>query len=113
MNLSVPLDKVALFISRLLKGFQNLANSDNDFIPYWGDYLYEMEDIGMVVFQPIFDTTSESTAFYVKSIRWNFPTVGFSTCLITENVYLPSMGNFLYTFGSQGEYIYLCENIYI
>lgn len=59
LNLSVPLDKVALFISRLLKGFQNLANSDNDFIPYWGDYLYEMEDIGMVVFQPIFDTTSE------------------------------------------------------
>lgn len=77
LNLSVPLDKVALFISRLLKGFQNLANSDNDFIPYWGDYLYEMEDIGMVVFQPIFDTTSESTAFYVKSIRWNFPNSRF------------------------------------
>ena len=77
LNLSVPLDKVALFISRLLKGFQNLANSDNDFIPCWGDYLYEMEDIGMVVFQPIFDTTSDSTAFYVKSIRWNFPNSRF------------------------------------
>ena len=46
-------------------------------LSYWGDYLYEMEDIGMVVFQPIFDTTSESTAFYVKSIRWNFPNSRF------------------------------------
>jgi len=36
-----------------------------------------MEDIGMVVFQPIFDRTSESTAFYVKSIRWNFPNSRF------------------------------------
>ena len=49
---------VALFISRLIKGLQNLTCSDDEYAISWGNLSYEIEDIGVVDFTPLVDDES-------------------------------------------------------
>ena len=70
-NLKQPLSVLAMFISRLLKGLQNLSNA-SDFLFSWGNYYYTIEDIGNVSFLPIQDPKTEEKAFAIESIQWSF-----------------------------------------
>lgn len=74
LNLTVSVNLVSLFISRLLKGLQNLSNSDALYSFNWGQYSYEIEDIGIVCFRPVMDATTGEKAFVVESIQWAFAT---------------------------------------
>lgn len=71
-NLDKP-TLVALFISRLLKGFQNLTNVR----PNWGTYTYEIEDIAIVSFKMYCDASDGSIAIAIDSIQWTFATSRF------------------------------------
>lgn len=70
-NLKQP-SLVALFISRLLKGFQNLTNEDLPVDSVWGNHSYVIEDIGTVDFLVFKDSVTGQTAIAVEDIRWSF-----------------------------------------
>lgn len=61
INLNQPLRLVALFISRLLKGLQNLTNCKDD----W------------VFFLPVYDPNTGEYALYVNDIQWSFESSRF------------------------------------
>lgn len=75
-NLDRPLTTVALFISRLLKGLQDLSNA-TDFRFSWGRYYYLIEDVGEVSFYPVQDMETGEKAFMIESIDWRFETSRF------------------------------------
>ena len=66
----VPL--VALFISRLLKGIQNLSNTDQEVNSSWGIHSYEIEDIGVLEFRLFLDINTNITTIAVEQIKWSF-----------------------------------------
>ena len=68
---------VALFISRLIKGLQNLTCSDDEYSISWGNLSYEIEDIGVVDFTPLVDDESREKVLYISMIRWTFATSRF------------------------------------
>ncbi len=72
LNLNASTKSVGLFISRLIKGLQNMSNSESEFRIKWGTYEYEIEDIGTVSFLPMFDPESGEKFLIVKSITWCF-----------------------------------------
>ena len=61
INLNQPLRLVALFISRLLKGLQNLTNCKDD----------------LVFFLPVYDPNTGEYALYVNDIQWSFESSRF------------------------------------
>ena len=61
---------VALFISRLIKGLQNLSNIDAVVDCFWGEHTYTIEDIGIISFCPLIDTLSQKPTFAIESISW-------------------------------------------
>ena len=56
---------VALFISRLLKGLQNLSNAEDGFHVSWG------------FFRPVLDPETGEKAFLIDQIQWKFETSRF------------------------------------
>ena len=74
LNLSISVDLVSLFISRLLKGLQNLSNTDALFSFNSGSYSYVIEDIGIVIFRPVTDISTGEKAFVIMDIQWSFMT---------------------------------------
>jgi len=77
MNLNQPLSLVALFISRLLKGLQNLTNCKDDWGGSWGFKTFSIEDIGTVFFLPIYDPETGDYALYINDIQWAFKSSKF------------------------------------
>ena len=77
LNLEQPMTLVALFISRLLKGLQNLSNAEDGFHVSWGRCSYEIEDIGTVFFRPVLDPETGEKAFLIDQIQWKFETSRF------------------------------------
>ena len=77
LNLSRSMDLLALFISRLLKGLQNLSNADEGFHVRWGQSSYAIEDIGTVFFRPILDSETGEKIFMIYKIQWMFETSRF------------------------------------
>ncbi len=77
INLNQPLRLVALFISRLLKGLQNLTNCKDDWGGAWGYKSYFIEDIGTVFFLPVYDPNTGEYALYVNDIQWSFESSRF------------------------------------
>lgn len=78
--IDLNLDKItliALFISRLLKGLQNLTNANQEVMSSWGMYSYEIEDIGIVDFKLIINPISGVTAIAIESIHWKLATSRF------------------------------------
>ncbi len=75
VDTNVPL--IALFISRLIKGLQNLSCSEGGYSSSWGNYSFEIEDIGIVRFAALIDDESGEKAFHVLSISWTFATSHF------------------------------------
>lgn len=70
--IDLNLDKialVALFISRLLKGIQNLTNADEKVSSAWGSHTYEIEDIGTVVFRLFMNPETGVTAIAIEQIH--------------------------------------------
>ena len=75
--IDLNLDKVqlvALFISRLLKGLQDMTNAEEDVSSSWSVCTYEVEDIGIFAFRLFLDTNNGITTFAVDSVRWTFAT---------------------------------------
>jgi len=77
LNLNTSTELIGLFISRLIKGLQNLSNSDSEFRIKWGIYEYEIEDIGTVGFLPLFDPESGERVLHIQNIAWHFATSRF------------------------------------
>ena len=71
-NVDENVSGVALFISRLIKGLQNLSNSDGDYQKNWGEYLFEVEDIGVICFRALTDAETGEKTYAIDSIRWTF-----------------------------------------
>lgn len=71
------LNLLALFISRLLKGLQDLTNDDIVVDSSWGNHTYAIDDIGVVSFKVIIDSSSGVKYIAVESIQWAFPTSRF------------------------------------
>lgn len=71
------LNLLALFISRLLKGFQDLTNDDVVVDSSWGNHSYEIEDIGVVSIRVIIDSSSGVKYVVIESIQWTFGTSRF------------------------------------
>lgn len=69
--------QVALFLSRLIKGLQNLSNLDPLVDSRWGENTYQIDDIGVVVFQPVRDSVSQQSAILVERINWQLSTSFF------------------------------------
>ena len=67
----------ALFISRLIKGLQDLTNSDIHITRNWGNCLYSIDDIGIVKFRPVMDADTGAQALIIESINWTFATSKF------------------------------------
>ena len=81
-NVDSNVKLVALFISRLIKGLQNLSCSDFE-VPFsWGNYSYEIEDIGIVNFTALMDDETGEKAFHVLSISWTFNSSNFFNDLV-------------------------------
>ena len=76
-NVDTNVQLVALFISRLLKGLQNLANSDEEVLRSWGQFSYEIEDVGIVLVSPLYDPDTLERSYAVESIKWTFATGKF------------------------------------
>lgn len=72
LNLSQPLDKLALLISLLRKGIQNLSNSEqrvrNE--ENWNTLSYSIENIGSIFFHIIQDSDTGDTFLQIIGIRW-------------------------------------------
>lgn len=77
LNLGQPMELVALFISRLLKGLQNLSNAVDGFHVSWGQTTYVIEDIGTVFFRPMVDGETGEKTFLIQQIRWEFESSRF------------------------------------
>lgn len=75
-NLDNP-SLVALFISRLLKGFQNLSNEELETYANWSNYSYEIDDIDTVSFKVYCDSATGILALVIDDINWSFPTSRF------------------------------------
>ena len=76
-NVESNVSLVALFLSRLIKGLQNLSCSDGEYSVSWGNYAYSIEDIGIVGFCPLMDPETGEKAFHLISIQWTFSTSRF------------------------------------
>lgn len=76
-NVSDRVSDVALFISRLVKGLQNLSKIEDGVYKYWGEYTYEIEDIGVVHFRPLFDSADGKCIFAIERMDWKFSTSRF------------------------------------
>ena len=63
---------VALFLSRLIKGLQNLSNMDTPTDSSWGKHTYTIEDIGIVSFRPVIDREKQQPAIAIEQIEWTF-----------------------------------------
>ena len=72
LNLSQPLDKLALLISSLRKGIQNLSNSEqrvrNE--ENWTTLSYSIENIGRILFHIIQDSETGEKYIQIIGIRW-------------------------------------------
>ena len=77
LNLAQPMELVALFISRLLKGLQNLSNAEDGFHMNWGQASFEIEDIGIVFFRPVADAETKERILLICQIQWSFETSRF------------------------------------
>lgn len=71
-NVDTNVQLVALFISRLLKGLQNLANSDEEVLRIGGEFSYEIEDIGIVLVSPLYDPDTSERSYAVESVKWTY-----------------------------------------
>lgn len=76
-NVDFNVSLVALFLSRLIKGLQNLSCSDGEYSVLWGNYTYVIEDIGVVSFHPLMDPETGEKAFHVLAIQWTFSSSRF------------------------------------
>lgn len=76
-NVDENVSGVALFISRLIKGLLNLSNSDGEYQKNWGEYSFEVEDIGVICFRALIDAEQGEKAYAIESIRWTFGTSRF------------------------------------
>lgn len=77
-------DLVALFISRLIKGLQNLSKLDTPTQTSTGRHLFTIEDIGVISFIPISDSSSHMQYIAVEQIDWTFSTSFFFNVFTTE-----------------------------
>lgn len=78
--IDLNLDKVALvalFISRLLKGIQNLTSADEEVTSAWGMHSYDIEDIGTVDFRLFMNPETAVTAIAIEQIRWRLSSSRF------------------------------------
>ena len=76
-NVLSQVQETALFISRLIKGLQNLSNSDLEVNCSWGECSFPIEDIGVVHFRALFDEESGERVYTIESIQWTFATSRF------------------------------------
>lgn len=76
-NVDERVSDVALFITRLIKGLQNLSNSDSEVAASWGEYLYDIEDVGVVSFRLLFDEATGEKVLAIENVRWAFSTSRF------------------------------------
>ena len=84
LNVDKDVSRVALFISRILKGLQNLSKEDTDFNMSWGKYSYSIEDIGTILFRPLFDEETGEKAYAIDDIQWAFGTSRFFSGFVTK-----------------------------
>lgn len=77
LNVERHTSEVALFISRLIKGLQDLSNVEESVDSVWGVHSFEIEDIGVVSFKPKMDLDSGKRILVIESIRWTFGTSRF------------------------------------
>ena len=73
-NVNDNVSLVALFISRLLKGLQNLSNSDMAVLRTWGKFSFEIEEIGIIHVMPLYDPETHERVYAVESVQWVFST---------------------------------------
>ena len=86
ININQPLSLVALFISRLLKGLQNLTNCKDDWGVSWGYSTFVIDDIGTVFFLPVYDPETEESAIYINDIKWSFESSRFfGSFIVSDN----------------------------
>lgn len=76
-NVDDNISGVALFISRLIKGLQNLSNADVEVLMNWGKCSYEIEDIGIVTFRALMDEETGEKAYAIEEIKWTFASSPF------------------------------------
>lgn len=76
-NVLSQVQETALFISRLIKGLQNLSNSDLEVNCSWGECSFPIEDIGVVHFRALFDEESGERVYAIESLQWTFGTSRF------------------------------------
>ena len=78
LNVDRAVGKVALFISRLIKGLQDFSHLDYMMIQKrWGDFSFEIKDIGVIKFTPIFDDETGQKALAIDDIIWSFSSSRF------------------------------------
>lgn len=77
-NVNDNVQLTALFISRLLKGLQNLSNSDLEVLKSWDTFSFEIEEIGIVQVSPLFDSEIKLRVFAIESVQWLFSKGMFS-----------------------------------
>lgn len=80
-NVNDNVQLTALFISRLLKGLQNLSNSDMEVLKSWDTFYFEIEEIGIVQVSPLFDSESNLRVYAIEAIQWVFAKGFFSKLL--------------------------------
>ena len=68
---------VALFMSRLIKGLQNLSNIDTLTQTSMWQHVFTIEDIGIISFMPFFDSSSHTQYIAVEHIEWTLRTSYF------------------------------------
>lgn len=82
LNVDRAVGKVALFISRLIKGLQDFSHLDYMMIQKrWGDFSFEIKDIGVIKFTPIFDDETGQKALAIDDIIWSFSSSRFKISL--------------------------------
>ena len=75
-NVENNVQLTALFISRMLKGLQNLSNSEQEVLRSWDAFSFEIEDIGVVTLSPLYDPDTNISVYAVESIQWKFASSG-------------------------------------
>lgn len=71
-NVDRKIDEAALFISRLIKGLQDLSCSDPDISRSWGTCTYLIEDIGHIHFRYLIDEETGDKAYVIDEAEWLF-----------------------------------------